>query len=328
MDILVLGGTVFVGRQFALAALSRRHNVTLFHRGTKGAGIVPGADEIFGDRDGGLEALGDRRWDVVVDMCGYLPRIVRQSAQALADRADRYLFVSSVSVYDMEGKESLNEDSEVATLDDPTTEEYAGPAYGALKYLCEQEVRAAFGDRSIIVRPGLIAGPYDPTNRFTYWVTRFAEGGRVLVPSRLDQPMQLIDVRDLAQFSVTLLERGTTGVFNACGPDSPKKFGDMVEACHCLNLGATPIYVDPQWLIDQGVGLWTELPLVLPPDGSTDALNRTDNSRAIQAGLNFRSWETTARDTLAWALESPPATPPRFGLDRAKEAEVLERLLP
>jgi len=323
MDILVIGGTVFVGRHFANAAVEAGHSVTLFHRGTKGTGLIEGVSEILGDRDGDLGELAGRKWDAVVDTCGYFPRVVRKSAEFLSDSVGRYLFVSTISVYTLEGQESLDEDSPVGTIEDSTTEEITGESYGPLKYLCEQAVLEVYGDRSLIVRPGLINGPNDPTNRFTYWVTRFADGGEVIVTDRPDQPQQLIDARDLGLFMLHALEAELTGTFNACGPDTPKTLLDMIEACQTLNREAKPIWVPNDFLAEQEVELWQELPLILPPAGESDALNRTSNARAVAAGLRFRSWEETAADTLEWARENPVAGKPRHGLDREKEARVL-----
>jgi 2'-hydroxyisoflavone reductase len=328
MRLLVIGGTVFVGRHFVEAALSRGHEVTIFHRGTKGTGLIPGVEEILGDRDGQMDRLAGRRWDAVVDCCGYVPRVVEQSVRALEGAVDRYLFVSTISVYDIEGQSRLDEDSPLSTLDDPTIEEVTGETYGGLKVLCEDQVTGAFGGRALIVRPGLIMGPHDPTNRFTYWVDRLASGGKAIVPARPEQPMQLIDARDLGLFMVLALEKGLSGAFNACGPESGRNFGDMIEACHRLNLGTELVWVEPSVLEEHGVQLWQDLPLALPADGSSDAMQRVDNRRAISAGLAFRSWDLTAKDTLEWRRSQPADGPQRFGIDRAREAEVLEKIQP
>ncbi|MGV3614943.1 MAG: NAD-dependent epimerase/dehydratase family protein [Fimbriimonas sp.] len=326
MDILVLGGTVFVGRHFVAAALAAGHRVTLVHRGQRGAELFPEAERILADRDGGLDALGNRSWDAVVDCCGYVPRIVAQSVEALKDRVDRYLFVSTISVYRDPSIAGMDEEAPIFASSAPGVEEVTGETYGPMKVGCEDAVRGAFGDRATIVRPGLVMGPYDPTNRFTYWVDRLARGGEALVPARPEQPMQLIDARDLGQFMLRLVERNIGGTFNACGPDTPKNLGDMIEACHCLNLGTRLVWAEPAFLEAQGVGLWSELPLILPPDGGSDGMSLVDNRRAIAEGLAFRSWEETARDTLAWVREAPPAGPPRHGLDPEKERRVLDAL--
>lgn len=326
MRLLVIGGTVFVGRHFVEAALSRGHQVTLFHRGSKGTGLISGVEEVLGDRDGQMDRLAGGNWDAVVDTCGYVPRVVRQSAQALYDRAGRYLFVSTISVYETEGQDRLDETSKVGILGDPTTEEITGESYGPLKVLCEEEVTGAFGKKALIIRPGLIMGPHDPTNRFTYWVDRLAGGGKAIVPARPEQPTQLIDARDLGLFMVLGLEKQLSGIYNACGPEAPKTFGDMITACHKLNLGTELVWVEPGALEEQGVQLWQDLPLVLPVDGSSDAIQRVDNRRAVAAGLVLRSWEQSASDTLEWRRTQPSDAPQRFGMDREREAEVLKAI--
>lgn len=328
MNILVLGGTVFVGRHFVAAALAAGHRVTLVHRGQRGADLFPEADRILADRDGGLDALGDRTWDAVVDCCGYVPRIVAQSAEALRDRVGRYLFVSTISVYRDPSEADITEDSPLHEAQSDGTEEVTGQTYGPLKVACEQVVNEIYGDRATIVRPGLVMGPNDPTNRFTYWVDRLADGGEAIVPDRPEQPMQLIDARDLGRFMLTLVEREVSGTFNACGPETPKTLGDMIEACHKLNLGTRIVWVKPAFLAAQEVSLWMELPLVLPPDGSSDGMCQVSNRKALNQGLRFLSWEETARDTLAWVRAEPPQTPARHGLDREKERVVLAALGP
>jgi 2'-hydroxyisoflavone reductase len=326
MRILVIGGTVFVGRHFAEIARDAGHHVTVFHRGTKGAGIVPGVNEIFGDRDGGLDALGNAEWDAVVDSCGYVPRIVRQSVQALTERADRYVFVSTISVYRFDGIESLPEDAPKQYLEDPTVEQVTGETYGGLKVICEQEVEQGFADHGVQVRAGLIAGPYDPTNRFTYWVDRFGRGGPVLVPTRLDAPLQTIDARDLSAFMLHAIEDGLSGPYNVCGPVAPATFGDMIEACRTLNPEGRPVPIDPETMEAYGVTPWTDLPLVLPFDGSADTMNRGDNSKALAAGLQLRPWAETVQATWEWRRSQPDDVKLSHGMDRARELEVLAKL--
>jgi len=326
MKILVLGGTVFVGRHFAEAAIAAGHDLTLFHRGSKGPGLVAGTEEIFGDRDGGLAALGDRTWDAVVDTCGYFPRVVAQSTQYLKDRAKQYLFISTISVYNTEGLDRLDEHSPVLTIADPSVEEITGETYGALKALCEQAVIEAFRENACIIRPGLIMGPFDPSNRFTYWVDRFDRGGQVLVPRRLDQPMQLIDARDLAGLMLKCVADGTNGIMNACGPSEPKTFNDLIEACLALNPAAKPVRAHEEVLTKHEIALWQELTLALPSSGESDAMLRTDNSKAIRSGLTFRSWDESARDTLAWRRLQPTDGPFTHGLDPEKEQRALAQL--
>jgi 2'-hydroxyisoflavone reductase len=282
--------------------------------------------EILGDRDGQLDRLGDRTWDAVIDTCGYFPRIVGLSAATLHDRVERYLFISTISVYAIEGRSELDEASPVSTVADPTIEEITGESYGPLKALCEEAVRSQFGDRALILRPGIIVGPYDPSNRFTYWVTRLADGGQVLVPDRRDQPLQLIDVRDLADFAILALEHERSGLYNTCGPEAPATFDDMIAACgdgHEADL----IWAQPSVLEVHEIALWQELTLALPQDGSQDAMMRVDCSRAISHGLVFRKWTEMARETLAMARSYGVPTAVRYGLDRNKEAAVLSQMI-
>jgi 2'-hydroxyisoflavone reductase len=316
MNILILGGTVFVGRGVAEAALAQGHKVTLFHRGSKGTGLIPDAGEILGDRDGGLDSLSGRRWDAVVDACGYVPRIVGDSARALRGAADRYLFVSTISVYEDDGSGGLR----VSAVETPVgTEEITGETYGPLKVECERAVLSEWGEKATFVRPGLVYGPYDPTNRFPYWVNRFIEGGEVLVPDLLDAPLQQIDARDLGNLIVLLLEKDREGVFDAVGEDST--FGEMIAACHALNLGAQPVYADPSALERLGVKLWQDLPLV---NAEAGALMRIEPREALAAGMERRSLHATTEDTATWLREVGPPENPRFGI--AREREVLAKL--
>jgi 2'-hydroxyisoflavone reductase len=322
MKLLVLGGTVFVGRHFVEAAVSRGHEVTIFHRGQRGAELFPDLDRVLGDRDGGLDALEGREFDAVVDCCGYVPRVVRQSVEAFRDRAKAYLFVSTISVYADGNPAGMDEGAELIRLEDPTVEEVTGETYGGLKVLCEEVVEEAFTGRSFIVRPGLIAGPYDPTNRFPYWVGRIAKGGEVLVPNRPTAPLQLIDARDLGLFMVLGLERGLTGTYNTAGPQM--RFVDMIESCHRLNMGAQLVWADEAFLAEQGIQLWGDLPLALPSEGS-DALMQVSSARAIAEGLTYRPLDQTTEDTGEWLRTEPPAGSPKYGLlTPEREAAALQ----
>lgn len=319
MDLLVLGGTVFVGRHFVEAALARGHRVTIFHRGTKGTGLIPGVEEILGDRDGQIDRIGERRWDAVVDTCGYVPRVVRQSVEATVGKADRYLFVSTVSVYENDGDGGLR----LPILKEPVgTEEVTGETYGPLKIECEQAVQEAFGDRALIVRPGIVAGPYDPTNRFTYWVERLAQGGEVLVPNVAHSPVQAIDARDLGNFMVLALEKGMGGSFDAAG--EPMTFAGLIEELHALNLGSVLVWADEAVLAAQDVHLWQDLPLALPTGDDSHATMRVTSSAALAQGLQRRPLLQTAQETLDWAKSRERPERERFGLTREREIAVIE----
>src|SRR4051794_32092560 len=263
MRLLVLGGTQFLGRALVDEALDRGHDVTLFNRGVTRPELYPGVERRVGDRDGGLDVLAEGEWDAVVDTSGYLPRIVRASAELLAPRVGRYVFVSSISAYADVSGPGVGEDAPTARLEEET-EEFRGPAYGALKALCEEAVQDVYGDRATIVRPGLIVGPWDPTGRFTYWPVRIAEGGDVLAPAPPDAPVQVIDVRDLGAFCLHLAENDTHGVFNATGPQEPLTIEAVLGECVRVAASETRLHwTSPDWLLEQGVGEWMELPLWL-----------------------------------------------------------------
>lgn len=333
MILLVIGGTVFVGRHIVEAALRCGHRVTLFNRGEHNPGLFPEIRKIRGDRAtaDGLAALGTGSsedagtdYDAVVDTCGYVPRIVRLSANALATTARRYCSVSSISVYADTNTIGLSEDSPVATLADAATETVDGDTYGPLKALCESEVQAVFGDRSLIIRPGLIVGPHDPTDRFTYWPRRIAEGGHVLAPDRPELPTQFIDARDLAEWTVAALEADRAGVYNATGPDYPLTMGAVLATCVAESgSDAEIVWAPPEFLAEQGIAPWSDLPLSLPPD-EMGGFNRVDNRKAVAAGLRFRPLRETVRDTLAWNRALRPGHEPKAGLTRARERAALD----
>jgi len=325
MHLLVLGGTVFLGKHIAEAALAAGHRVTLFNRGRTNADTFAGragVTTIHGDRDGGLAALGTGTWDAVVDTSGYLPRVVGDAARVLAGRVERYLFISTISVYAEPPPAGVDEDSPLARLADPSVELVNGETYGGLKVLCEEAVRAAQGERALIVRPGLIVGPDDPTDRFSYWPLRAARGGRILVPGGPDAPTQLIDVRDLAAWTVRLLAAGESGVFNATGPAAPIGLGELLAACLRAAGGEGElVWADEAFLLAEGVAPFTELPCWVP--AARAGLLRTRIDRALAAGLRLRSLEDTARDTLAWRRPLVAEKPLRAGLSSDRENALL-----
>jgi 2'-hydroxyisoflavone reductase len=318
VKLLVLGGTKFLGRHAVDAALADGHEVTIFTRGQTNAELFPEVEHLVGDRDGKLDALAGRSWDGVVDTSGYVPRVVRQSAELLRDAVARYVFVSSISVYgDFSGP--ITEATPVAELEDPDTEEIL-ESYGALKAACERVVEDVFGERSARVRAGLIVGPYDPTDRFTYWPRRIAAGGEVLGPGDPDAPVQFVDARDLAAWLVRLALEGPGGVFNATGPAERLTFGELLDrASTAIGSDAEVVWTDEQRVLDAGVQPWTELPLWLP---GTDyaGMARADIGRAVDAGLRFRPLEETILDTLAWDRSVPGDRPT---LSEDKEHAIL-----
>jgi len=298
MKLLVLGGTKFLGRHVVDAALTAGHDVTTFTRGQTNPGLFPEVERLHGDRDGDLGALAGRRWDGVVDTSGYVPRILRQSAELLQDAVGRYVFVSSISVY-ADFARPVDESSPVAVLEDPATEEIT-ESYGALKAACETAIGELYGERATCVRAGLIAGPYDPTDRFTYWPRRVAAGGAVLAPGNPEAPVQFVDARDLAAWLVQLALQGPGGVFNATGPAEPLTLSELLERLRAaIGSDARFVWIADQQVLDAGVQPWTELPLWLPGDDHA-GMARADSRRARDAGLRFRPLEETALDTLAW----------------------------
>ncbi len=318
MKLLVLGGTKFLGRHAVDAALADGHEVTIFTRGKTNPELYPEVEHLVGDRDGALDALAGRSWDGVVDTSGYVPRIFRQSVELLRDAVERYVFVSSISVYG-DFREPVTEETAVAELEDAASEDVEAD-YGALKAACESVLDDVFGDRGASVRAGLIVGPFDPTDRFTYWPRRLADGGDVLAPGDPAAPVQFIDARDLGAWLVRLAERGPGGVFNASGPAEPLTLGALLdEANDAIGAGARLVWTDEQRILDAEVQPWMELPLWIPGD-EYSGMQRADIRRALAAGLTFRPVRETVLDTLAWSREAGEQRPT---LSREREREIL-----
>ncbi|GIH12740.1 NAD-dependent epimerase/dehydratase family protein [Rugosimonospora africana] len=288
--ILVLGGTRFLGRAVVDAALRAGDHLTLFNRGITNPDLYPDVETLHGDRNADLSTLAGREWDAVIDVAAYRPESVRATVGALAERVDRYVLVSTLSVYaDHNTTDGQHEDAPVIELTgglDP------GSLYGARKAACERIVLDAYGDRAFIPRPGLIVGPHDPTDRFTYWPRRIARGGQVLAPGAPDDPVQYIDVRDLAEFVVSGVER--SGVCNVAGP--VMTMGDLLRACGPADL----VWVPTRWLLDAGVDPWMGVPMWVAAPGWA-AANRVDVTRALDAGLTVRPLADTVRDATTTA---------------------------
>ncbi len=312
MRLLLIGGPRFLGHALIESALARGHEVTTFNRGRTNPDLFPAVEKLRGDRESDLSALEGRTWDAVLDTSGYVPHVVRASAELLAGAAGRYAFVSSISCY-ADYREPRVESDPPADLgdrpDDRLLEDYSN--YGALKARCEREVERAFGDRALVVRPGLIVGPNDPSDRFTYWPRRVQRGGPILVPP--DQPVQMVDVRDLAGWMVRLVEDGRSGPFNATSPPHALTFASMLEACGAREV----VRVSARFLAEHGVEGWSDLPCWLPPgDESFAAFQLVPVDRAVATGLTFRPLAETARDVPEWTGKA--------GLSPEREAELLD----
>ncbi len=326
MKILLIGGTRFLGRHLVNSARSRGHIVTLFNRGQTNPNLFMQVDKIHGDREKDLDQLTGH-WDAVIDTCGYFPRIVRMSAEALKDKAAHYVFISSISVYSDFSKIGINESDPVGKIENETMEEITGESYGPLKALCEKAVQDVFGIRSLIVRPGLIVGPHDPTDRFTYWPVRIAHGGEVLAPDRPDVLTQVIDVRDLAKFIIDLVEQNVSGVFNATGPDHELSLGRLFDTCKLIgNSDAKFKWAPLEFLNQNNVAPWSDMPVWLPDTGEDAGFARVDISKALRAGLKFLSLEETVHDTLEWANSRPADHEWKAGLKPEREKELLNLL--
>ena len=328
MDILIVGGTLFLGRHLVDAATAAGHRVTLFNRGRTNPELYPDVEKLRGDRrEGEYGALAERRWDAAIDTCGYLPAEVRSLGVALGSEVDHYTFVSTLSVF---ADQSVPNDelSPVGSLDEAESAELTNETYGPLKAACERVAEDAFPGRTLTVRPGLIVGPFDPTDRYGYWPHRLARGGEVLAPRPTDQPVQIIDGRDLAEWTVRMVEAGRTGVYNATSP--AVTFEAMVDGCRraAERMGAPPAeitWVDPAWLLERKVSPWSELPVWLPAGGQFDGLHRTVVDRAVEAGLTRRPLDVVAADFLAWDRSRPADGTWQHTLSSEREVELLDQ---
>ncbi|MDE3168143.1 MAG: epimerase [Acidobacteriota bacterium] len=324
--ILILGGTGFLGPATVEAATRRGHQLTLFNRGRTRPGLFPRIETLLGDRDpekgDGLKALRGRQWDAVIDNSGYFPRQVAASAQLLARNTRHYIFISSISVYASNTAEHQDETAPLATTPDPAIEKITDQTFGPLKALCEKAVTAALPDRAAIVRPGYIVGPDDPSGRFTYWPVRIARGGEALAPGAPADPVQIIDVRDLGDWLITLIERRTTGVFNATGPATRLAWGDLLQSCRA----AAPAAVNLAWVPGEWIHAHAEdvFPIWAPYLGETRGFHTWSNARALKAGLRFRPYAETVADTLRWYRSQTEGGRTKLaGPPPEKEAELL-----
>ena len=327
MRILIIGGTRFLGRHLVEAALAHRHEVTLFNRGQSNPDLFPQLETIIGDREKDLDRLKGRIWDTVIDVAGYLPRLVRLSAEVLEPSVSRYVFISSLSVYADFRKIGIDESYPVGKIEGESVEEITGETYGPLKALCEKAVREIYGERALMIRPGLIVGPHDPTDRFTYWPVRVARGGDVLAPQKPEATTQIIDVRDLSDFIIKLIEENASGIYNATGPDHELTMGQLLEVSKQVSGSDADFkWAGVEFLNQNKVEAWSDMPAWIPDDEEGVGFARIDISKAIQAGLTFRPLEETVRDTLDWAKTRPTDHEWKAGLSSEREAEVLAAL--
>ena len=334
LRVLILGGTGFTGPFQVRYALSRGHKVTTFNRGKTHPGELPNeVEQLIGDRNGNLDALKNRQWDVVIDNPTTLPAWVRDAAQILKGNVDRYVFTSTISVY-KDSKTGPDENSPLKKYDGPdpyketleAMKASGGKTYGPLKALSEKEAEKWFPGKTLIVRPGLIIGPRDESDRFTYWPVRIDRGGEVLAPGKPDDSVQYIDGRDLAEWTIRLAENGDTGIYNATGPAKPIGMGAMLDGIKdVLKSNATFTWANEKFLTDQKVQAWSDMPVWA---GADDGITRANISRALAKGLTFRPFGETARDTLAWFKSWPQERQAHLkaGITPEREAEVLAAL--
>lgn len=331
MKILVIGGPRFVGYALTEALLKNNHIVTFFNRGKTNPELFPEVEKIHGNRDGEMANIGpDKKFDAVIDTCGYLPRIVKQSVNFLKDKTTYYVFISSVSVYSSTHiLQHRDETSDVFELNDPTTEEIFGEPnnYGGLKILCERVVQEVFKENTIIIRPGYIIGPNDPTHRFTYWPVRIRKGGKMLAPGENPCNLQIVDVRDLAEFTVELLEKQKTGTFNVAGPEKTFDFKEMIKRLKKITKSNVEIHwATNSWLNEHGISAGKDFP-IWDPSTEDQALMDVSIEKAVKAGLKFRSLDETVNSTLQWYDGIKGDTKNwTVGLDPEKEKELLEKL--
>jgi 2'-hydroxyisoflavone reductase len=337
MKLLIIGGTRFVGRHLVEAALARNDEVTVFNRGTH-APVARDVETIVGDRYSDLAKLRDRRWDAVVDTCGYVPRAVTAATEALRDAVDRYVFVSSQSAYADVSVRGVVETAPLAQLTseqlesankiDTSGQPSYGKLYGGLKALCEQAAEQVMPNRVLIVRPGLIVGPHDYTDRFTYWVVRADRGGEILAPGRPERPVQFIDARDLAEWIVAMAERREAGVYNANASPDRMTMQDVLDQCRLSSESdAVFTWVSEDFLHREEVAAWSEMPLWLPEEDAPGLAGFMfiNVDKALASGLRIRPLSDTIRDTLTWARTELGDNPLKAGIDTEREQALLRK---
>ncbi len=336
LQILILGGTGFTGPYQVKYALARGHKVTVFNRGKTHPGeLPPEVEQLAGDRNGQLDALKGRKWDVAIDNPTMLPKWVRDAAEILKGNVERYVFISTISVYGENTKAGIDETAPVAnyegkdamaeTRDTVVASEFT--LYGPLKALSEAEAEKWFPGKTLVIRPGLIVGPRDESDRFTYWPVRIDRGGEVLAPGNPADPVQFIDGRDLAEWTIRMVEQGATGIYNATGPAETLGVGGMLEGIKtALGSDAKFTWVPADFLEKQKVAPWSDMPVWVPPSGEEGGLGAVSIKKALAKGLTFRPLAVTARDTVAWFKSRPAERQAKMGagITKEREAEVLK----
>jgi 2'-hydroxyisoflavone reductase len=329
LRVLIFGGTGFIGPHFVRVLRESGHKLTLFNRGKRNPGLFPDIETLIGDRNGKIDALKGRDWDVVIDDSGYFPAQVRASAELLRDRVHHYIYVSSISAYADLTPPGIDEDYRLAPLKDPDAKQITEENYGGLKAACEQIVEQTYGKRQAVIRPSYIVGPGDTTDRFTYWPVRAARGGEMLAPGAPRDPIQFIDVRDLADFMRLAVERRIAGRYNLCNPPGAVTIGDVLETSKRLaNAGTTFVWADAAFLQKNKLLESGEIPIWSPATGEFAGAALVSSARAVAQGLRFRNLETTVRDTLSWHEQRPPAQKEklRAGLTAERETALLQEL--
>ena len=324
MDILVIGGTQFLGRYVVSSAISSGHKITMFNRGKSNFDLFPEVETIVGDRStNDLEKLKYRKWDIVIDTCGYFPIDLENISQILKNNIGKYIFISSCSVYDLNFEGYANENAKTVTMPDKADpNERNFEHYGAKKFLCENKVVNNFGEQhSIIIRPGLIVGPHDQSYRFPYWPERFNEGGEILAPGKPTSPVQIIDVRDLAEWIVSLANKSRSGVFNAVGPTDLNKETFFTICQKTIKKEVALKWISEDILLENNVKPWLEIPLWLTDDDI--GMFKISNQKAITEGLAYRQIETTILDTLNWSLTKTDEKYRSNALTRELEHEII-----
>ncbi|MDH5605255.1 MAG: epimerase [Anaerolineae bacterium] len=323
MKILILGGTQFVGRHITQAALDGGHQVTLFNRGQTNPELFPDTEKLVGDRSADLSPLEGYKWDTVIDINGYLPQVVTETAKALVDHVSQYVFISTVSVY-ADFSMLLHEDSPLIKLDQAGLQDSVQNNYGGLKVLCERAAEAVMPGRVLVIRPGYVIGPYDHTDRFTYWLARSAQGGEMLAPGGPQEKVQGIDGRDLAAWTLRMVEAKQTGIYNATGQTIPTTWGEVLECARQINASDTRFtWISEEFAREHNLFSGRQLPMWdAGPEHAGIRFLRSE--RAVKAGLTFRPITETIRDTLAWHAGRGEDYELKAGLTPERERELLQ----